>query len=80
MVDNCYERKACYGIVEEHVKYCLHGVQDLCSGCNNLTDECDEHLVTCQGGNWAGGCGGHSKIETWYTYQHDSCPYGPSSS
>ena len=77
--EGCWNREFCWGLYKRHTRKCTHGIQDLCSQCNELTDQCDEHQVTCIGPTWAGGCGGHSKIETWYTCQYDSCPYGPSS-
>lgn len=80
--DGCWNREFCLTLYSRHTRWCTHGAWSLCAAvdCNETTKQCNGHLVECLGESTFGGCGGHSKIEYWYTCQHDSCPYGPSSS
>lgn len=78
--NGCWNREYCLGLYSRHARWCTHGQWTLCSGCNELTKQCNGHLVTCTGIALIGDCGGHKGNVSWYTCQHDSCPYGPSSS
>lgn len=70
----CWHHSRCRLGIRTTSVTCPDGVQDTCGACGVGTDDCDEHL---QSHTW--GCAGNSKPHTWYSCQHDSCPYGPSS-
>ena len=71
----CWESESCSLGFRWVVRTCPDGVQDTCDACDESTDECDEHLA-----DHIWGCDGNNKPHSWYTCQHDSCPYEDSSS
>lgn len=74
----CFHNLRCILGVRYESRRCPDGVQDICKGCDEATNRCNQHEVWCGTTVWWSNCD-EPGLHVWFTCQYDSCPFGPSS-